>query len=147
MSGKVLITCDNKHALRVLKPGYIPDPKEPNFDLVTATWKILKEPPIVVTGEYVKGHQDDHLMYFLLGHKGKSHSGSRVHSSSTGLKSWSDMLQWSLSVIDLVSNQKIQNNTVKTSDNERPLIRPTPDGDQRETRCSCIDYRKYCGCL
>ena len=28
--------------------------------------------------------------FALLGHKGKSHSGSRVHSSSIGLKSWSD---------------------------------------------------------
>ena len=44
----------------------------------------------------------------VLGHKGKSHSGSRVHSSSTGLKSWSNRLQRSLSVIDLVSNQKTE---------------------------------------
>ena len=71
LSGKVLITCDNKHALRVLKPGYIPDPKEPNFDLVTATWMILKELLIVVTGEHVKGHQDDHLMYFQLNRFGR----------------------------------------------------------------------------
>ena len=69
--GAMLVTCDNKHALRTLRPGYIPDPQEPNFDLVLATWTLLQELPITVSGQHVKGHQDDHKMYFLLDRYGQ----------------------------------------------------------------------------
>jgi len=59
--GKATIACDNKRAISMLNEWCVPDPKDANFDLTSAIWKLLQDSPIQWHNIHVKGHQDDHL--------------------------------------------------------------------------------------
>jgi hypothetical protein len=58
--GSVHLACDNKSALKVFHPDFLPDPQSANFDLVNACWKKIQSSPLRWTCEHVKGHQDKH---------------------------------------------------------------------------------------
>jgi hypothetical protein len=58
-TGSVHVCCDNKSALLVLEPWFVPEPSHDSFDIVNAIWHLLQESPISWTGEWVKAHQDD----------------------------------------------------------------------------------------
>jgi hypothetical protein len=58
-TGSVHVRCDNKSALLVLEPWFVPEPSHDSFDIVNAIWHLLQESPISWTGEWVKAHQDD----------------------------------------------------------------------------------------
>jgi hypothetical protein len=57
-SGKVTVCCDNTSALEVFEPDFLPNPKRPNFDLVSACWYMKNSTHIQWETEHVKGHQD-----------------------------------------------------------------------------------------
>ena len=61
-TGSVRVACDNKHALRIFEEDYIPDVKHPDYDLVSATWKLIQESPLDFYGEHVKGYQDQKVL-------------------------------------------------------------------------------------
>ena len=65
-AGSIKIACDNKYALHVLDPDFIPHTNYKNFDLGSAIWSLMQETPISWIGEHVKGHQDQHLSYYSL---------------------------------------------------------------------------------
>jgi hypothetical protein len=56
--GRVKVYCDNVTALEVLEQDFLPNPKRPNFDLVSACWCIKNSTHIQWEAEHVKGHQD-----------------------------------------------------------------------------------------
>jgi hypothetical protein len=56
--GSITICCDNTTALTVFEPGYLPDPKRSNLDLMGASWAIKNTVPITWHTEHIKGHQD-----------------------------------------------------------------------------------------
>ena len=58
------IACDNQHAIQVFDQGFLPDPRDKNFDLVHALWATVKESPISWQCRHVKGHQDRHSSTF-----------------------------------------------------------------------------------
>jgi hypothetical protein len=57
-SGKITVCCDNTTALEIFDHDYLPNPKKPNFDLVSSCWSIKKSSPIQWEAVHVKGHQD-----------------------------------------------------------------------------------------
>jgi thiamine phosphate synthase YjbQ (UPF0047 family) len=65
-SGKITVVCDNKTALRILDPNFLPDPRMKNFDLVVACWALKQWVPIEWKPKHVKGHQDQGASYILL---------------------------------------------------------------------------------
>lgn len=56
--GAIHVACDNKQALHVFHPDFLPDPQKANFDLINAIWGMLKSSPLTWTCEHVYGHQD-----------------------------------------------------------------------------------------
>ncbi|MCA1800669.1 MAG: hypothetical protein LC650_05195 [Actinobacteria bacterium] len=57
--GHILIACDNETSLRIFDPDYKPDPQHKNFDLVNATWRIVKSSNIHWEPFHVYGHQEN----------------------------------------------------------------------------------------
>ena len=56
--GLVHVACDNKQALTVFHPDFLPNPQYANFDLFQAIWSMVVQSPLTWTSEHVKGHQD-----------------------------------------------------------------------------------------
>jgi hypothetical protein len=56
--GSITICCDNTTALQIFEPEYLPNPKQPNFDLTSACWHLKTASPIQWKAVHVKGHQD-----------------------------------------------------------------------------------------
>jgi hypothetical protein len=56
--GSITICCDNTTALQIFEPEYLPNPKQPNFDLTSACWHLKTTSPIQWKAVHVKGHQD-----------------------------------------------------------------------------------------
>jgi hypothetical protein len=44
----------------IFDPDYLPNPKKPNFDMVSACWSIKNSSPIQWEAIHIKGHQDRH---------------------------------------------------------------------------------------
>lgn len=65
-NGRITVACDNETALRIFDPEYQPKPNDKNFDLVSATWNIVRNTKIRWKGTHVKGHQDDTTTYATL---------------------------------------------------------------------------------
>ena len=64
--GKVKIACDNETAVGTFDYDFIPHTKHSSFDLVSATYSILRECPFEWEGVHVKGHQDQKRAYHSL---------------------------------------------------------------------------------
>ena len=58
-SGQVRIGCDGKEALRAIFEDWEPMPHSNDFDIIYDIRKRKEKLPIVVTGHWVKGHQDE----------------------------------------------------------------------------------------
>jgi hypothetical protein len=67
----ITICCDNETALQIFDPGFLPDSKQSNFDLVGACWRLKNMVPITWSTEHIKGHQYRHTPVQALSRKAK----------------------------------------------------------------------------
>ena len=90
--GRARIACDNIAALALFDPEYIPNVKHSSYDLVSATWELIKESPLTWVPEHIKGHQDDWVdvstlprvaqMNVAMDHSAKNYWLHLVHSAT-----------------------------------------------------------------
>ena len=45
-------------ALNLFDPDFLPNVRHSSYDLVSATWELVKESPLTFLPEHVEGHQD-----------------------------------------------------------------------------------------
>ena len=57
-TGSIHVACDNKQALHIFDPEFLPDPQQANFNLTNALTRLLHTSSITWTCEHVCGHQD-----------------------------------------------------------------------------------------
>ena len=53
LSGSIHVACDNKQALHIFNPDFLPDPQQANFDLLNALTHLIGTSPLTWTCEHV----------------------------------------------------------------------------------------------
>jgi hypothetical protein len=53
--GGITVCCDNETALQIFDPDFLPDPKQSNFNLAGACWRLKNKVPITWSTEHVGG--------------------------------------------------------------------------------------------
>ena len=63
MEGALHVACNNKQALHIFDPDFLPNPNQAYFDLLNALYHLILESPITWMCKHVWGHQDSKQCY------------------------------------------------------------------------------------